>query len=325
RASSLHRKYVLHTSLAVCRHPEHNRAIVILQRTRDNFGSARRFVIHQYRNGQFGPSLRGSVGEHDVIARVASSSARNTLATVEKEIGHRHSLVQQAARVRPEIQYKRCGARLHERIDGRFQLARYGVTEHGERDVADAGRQQRRALYRAVMDRRANELERYGCRGSCMLNRNLDRRAWSAAQQLLNFLGGPPADRLSIDLYDAIACEDAGLLARASRQRAHHDKRSVAHVDLETDAGVNTRRSLGQIFKALGGEVRIIRIVEFRQHSVERELVHVRVADRIDVVVAYNGAHLREQSRTVHLDGGSTALEHPRACDQHDRQNRGER
>ena len=129
RGATVQRNDDLRAALAIARASDDDRAIVILQRTGYDLGGTRRVGVLEDDNRQLGPPLRRVIDVQRVGRRQASPGRCNLLAHVEKQVGDRDALREQATRIAPEVQHERARTSLHERVHHARDVERCRVGE----------------------------------------------------------------------------------------------------------------------------------------------------------------------------------------------------
>ena len=117
-----------------------------------------------------------------------------------------------------------------------------------------------------------------------------------AAKHFRGLFQRPSFGGVSVDLGDAVARLNARALCRASRHRRNHHQPTVAHVHLDSDAGVVSARGLVQPAELVRGQKRGVWILELVQHAFNCFAVKQLLSHRVDVELVYVSEHLVEQT-----------------------------
>ena len=99
------RQHILYRAFTKAAFAHHQTAVMILQRTSDDFGRRRRTGINQHNHGQTASSIARHSAFGPVTLRIAliATALGHDFTAVEEGIGHGHRLIQYPARVGPQI------------------------------------------------------------------------------------------------------------------------------------------------------------------------------------------------------------------------------
>ena len=128
----------LHQPLAEGGRADHHRAVVVLERAGDDLRGAGGALVDQHDDRQVGPRLARVVEELLGRAAGAAAGGDDLLLGIEEEVGDLDALVEQAARVVPQVEDERLHPLLLHRGDFLPQLAGGGLAHRVQRDVAGA-------------------------------------------------------------------------------------------------------------------------------------------------------------------------------------------
>ena len=160
------------------------------------------------------------------------------LAFVQEFVGDHDGLVEIAARVAPQVEDEFGGALRTQRIQRCLHLVEGRPCELSQLDVTDAVGNAERRFYAFDRNLVANDVDAHQVGDTLASQPEVYGRAARAAQflhhvALREFL---PRDERVIDLDNAVARLDAGLVARALRDDVQHDHRVGRHVEDHADA-----------------------------------------------------------------------------------------
>ena len=290
-------KHRLRASLAVRCRAENRRAIVVLQRARDDLRRARTVVIEQRDELEIGPLLLRAVRVR--LRERAPAHRHDRLPGIEKEIGHLDPLLEQPARIRPQIEHERLHSLRTELRHRLAHLVRARVAEDREVEVADAGGDHRDVTHRVHSDLAARERERDARGHAGPLDQKLHVGARLSTDRAARVVLRPALGALAVDRHDAVAGLHSRALRRRARKRSDDGDPPVAHVDLDADARVVTAGALVERAKAVGREIPGMRIVQLAHHSLRGLAEDVAVRNRVDEVPGDVRTYLLEQLRAL--------------------------
>ena len=219
---------------------------MILQRSGDDLRRARGVSVDEHYDRHARPPFRLAIVVRPRRVGRAAVHAHDALPGVEKQIGDADTLIEQAARIRTQVEHQRSHARGAQGINRAAKVDDRLLTEDRQRDVADAVAHDLRVLHGADVNFAAGQRELEGRRDSAAPHRDAHHGAGRAAQRLLRLLDGDAPQRLAVDIEDAITGLNPRVHRGAAGQGRDDDDPAVAHVDLRADSRVASRRALGQ-------------------------------------------------------------------------------
>lgn len=229
---------MLHEAFAEGPAPDDKAAIVVLDRTGEDFGCAGCVLVDEHHELLAAEGARAVGGDYGVVLPVAAAGADDYGVVVEKFVGHQHGGLHISPGVAPEVEHE--GARA-------FEAKLIEVAEEiGIRDVGEfADLHISRGVVEHICgidgrngDFHADKVEVDGLGGVMALDGYVDGRAFLAAEHMEHGVGRHvgPCDVLSVDLYNAVAGEHSCLLGCASGNHLDYIKRVLDHLELDSDA-----------------------------------------------------------------------------------------
>ncbi len=308
----------LHQPLAEGRRPDHQRPVVILERSRDDLRGRRRAVVHQDHDGEVRVALGFLVAE--LAGRALRPPARrdDLLPGLEEQRRDRDPLVQQAAGVPAQVEDQRPHPGPLQAVDRGRQLAGGLIAEGIQLDVADVPADHHGGAHRAPRGSAARVS--WKVMTSCTpgpLHPEGHLGTDGAAQVPHGQVLVPRRGVLAVHLDDAVPGHDAGALGRRVRQRRDHHDGVVPVLDLDAEAAVVARRDLAHPRQALAAQEYAVGIVQLVHHPRDGHRVQLALVDRVHVVVGDVRHHVVEQTRPlVHAVVATAALLHEPAAGQ---------
>ena len=281
----------LHRALAEAGLPDDERAVVILERAGDDLRRGSRAAVDQHDHRVVGLGALGDGFLH-VALRWIVRRGRDDHAARQEGVRDAHRLVEQAARVVPQVEDEAAHITLSMELRERALHILEGVAlEALDLDVADVAAEHPR-LDRLDVDDRADEVEAAG-RGPAVRafahDVHADARAGRAAQAADGLVERQVEGRLLVDLHDAVTAHQA--CARGGRPGHRTDDRQlpIAQADDDAEAAELAARRHAHLGVDLGRQEHRVR-VERAEHSVDR-----RVLDLVEIDVGAGEVLLQER------------------------------
>ncbi len=283
----------LNRPLAEALRAHDDRALVILQRTRDDLGGRSGAAVDENHDGQSVRQITGTRVEALGIVLVASTR-RDDLATVEERVGHLHGLVEQSARVAPQIEDEpdHLVAEFFLDVGHRGLEAVVGLLVEGrDPDITDL-----------ALDTTAHRLDAHhiACdrhiKGFLALaaNGQPDVRADPPTHLVHGLRESKTEHRLAIEMGDEITRLDAGARRRGIVDRRHHPDEPLLHGDLDTEPAELAARLHLHVAEALLVQVARVRVQRL-QHAVDRGLDQLLVRGLVDILGPHPFEDVAEQ------------------------------
>ena len=281
---------------------------MILQRAGDDLACGRGVAVDEHDERHVGDVL--SVVRAEQLRRPrARADARDRLAVRQEEIRDVESLIENAARIAPEVEHDSLGALVQQAIDVGAKLGRRVLAELLERNVGDLVVEHDRVRHRGHVDLGADErvLDRLSDAGARELDVHL--RPDRSHEDIGHLLRGPAACGCRVDADNVIAFGDTRLFGRRVIEHAHHDDRAFLLLDLHPDAAVLAGGDGGESLELRGSVELGIWVVELLHESARGFLEELALLERVDEAVADEREHLVEHVRAIAgrlpLDGGA--------------------
>ena len=248
---------------------------MVLKCPRDDLGRARGALVHQHDHRQPGPRLlsAGTIG----LGRAGRPPLHfhDYFAAIQEQVGDGHALVEDATRVRPEIEDERPRALGLQIGDGLPQLLGRGFAHGGDADVPDPGGQDHGFFHEVHVDSGACYGEADRLWDPCPRYRQDDVRTGLSTHDVRGLLCAPAFGGCAVDLDDLIARCEAGPFARCVGERRHHRDPTVAGVYLNTHAAVVPRGAQVEFLDDLGAQIRGIRVVQAVEHPFDGHFIEI--------------------------------------------------
>ena len=244
--SVVHRERNLHESLAETVLAHNQRAVVILQSTRDNLRGRSCAAIDEDDERRL---VRRVVVGDDRIGATANAPLlrQNQLAVAEECPRHADGLLDQPAAVAAQIQNQHLHVLAAQALQSRAKLvARREIKAAGQGYVTDTRLNHVGFGNRRLRDGIARYLDRLRPRVCRVLDQHLDGCPQRPAQALAHLVKGLAAHVLAVDFKDAVAVEQA----RAARRRVREGRANV-RVHFVVQAQVYDRSADAEILRAL--------------------------------------------------------------------------
>ena len=242
---------------------------MVLERAGDDLGGARGAAVDQHDQRLAADLVAGPGIEPRDVLRV-TAARRDDLAAIEEGVGHADRLIQQAARVEPQVENIALELVLGDlrgnRLDRRLQVVEGLLGEGGDLQVTDIvlGAE----AHRANLDDVADDGDLQRLLGAFTQDGQLDRRVDHAAHLVDRLAQRKPADLLAVDLGDQVSGKNAGAGGRGLVDRRDDLDQLVLHRDLDAEAAELSLGLDAHVLRGLGIEIGRMRI-ERRQHPVD--------------------------------------------------------
>ncbi len=293
----------LHRALTETLCTDQHGAMVVLQCTCHDLGSRGRTVIDQH-DQRHTVQLIAGLRLEGKVASGARLGADNP-APVEEQVGHRDSLVEQAARVVAQI--KHCTIQMptglfFQRIDIRLEQLASAFLELGDAQIGIA-RSHEIALHGLHLDDVAHDpdLQRLGLTTTHDGQRDLGSRL--AAHQLHRLGQRHITGQQIVDLDDDITGLDAGTVSRRILNRGDDTDRTFGCGDLDTQTAELAGGIHLHLFVHLLVEIDRMRI-EAAQHAGERTVDQLLITHFLDIGAAHHFHDLGELLQLLVVGSG---------------------
>ena len=289
---------VLDRPLAIAALADDRGAVVVLETGRDDLGGRGRVLIDQddHREAVEGPFLLSLVGLGDGVPPLRAHDQ----SVLDEQVGDFHGRAEEPARVVAEVENQGLHPLALELVEGFFQLLGRVLDEAADSDVADLAVLVEHEVPLVVglaavaedarnINDRAVHRECLGLFLTLVKDRELDGSAGTAGEDLDGLVGVHPFGRLSVDLHDEIARENARLVSRGPDHR-RDDLEPVqlgVHADLNADAAETSLDLPLELPPLARVDERRVR-VEVLEHPLQRALEQLAAIDGPNVV----GLHL---------------------------------
>ncbi len=270
---------------------------MVLERTGHDLRCRRTPLVHQDHDRHPRVIVHARRPELLVLRRDAAPCLDHGLAVAQEQVAHRNTLVQQPARVLPQVQHQPLHPLRAEVVDRGLQVPRRRLAEHRQLNVPDAAVHQVRQRDGRHADLVPHDPERDRLIHPAAHHAQVHRFALRPPQPVHRLVHGPAARRLAVHLYDPIAGLEARTLRWRVPQRRDHGDPAITDVDLDSQAAVLALRLDPQLLEVLRGHQARVRVAQLVQQPVDRLAVQLRRLLRIDEPVRDVVQHLFEQAR----------------------------
>src|SRR5574341_117645 len=275
------RDHGLHRALAEGLGPQDHRPLPVLQGAGHNLRGAGRAAVDQDHHGPSGVAVAVLGREAEILVLEASLRVDDELPLVQEHVGHRHRLVQQAARVVAQIQDQGGGAALPGLLHRLLQVLGRPLLERGEPDVIQALPQ----VFVADaldLDGLADQGDVEGLRPPLPEDADGHLGSLGPAELAHRVHQGHVLGGLVLDLDDAVTGLDAGAIRRRAVDGGDDGEHPVLHRDLDAQAPEAPLGLHLHLPEGIGRHEGTVRIQGF-QHALDRavdqflgvHLVHV--------------------------------------------------
>jgi hypothetical protein len=216
---------------------QHPGAVVVLQRTRNDFRGRSRPAVHQHHDGVIAAAV-AMIGGIDLLRGGTATLRYHHLTLAQKVVGYIDGLVQQTARVFAQIHHQALDAVLAQVLEGVVHLPHGIVAEAQNLEISDSRFEPEGGLHAGADDILADHFERDRLGHAFAPHRDLDRAAAVPLQQIDYFGGGEPVGGFAVHRNDGVAGANAGAIGRRSGKGRVHHGLVVARGHLHADPGI---------------------------------------------------------------------------------------
>ncbi len=266
---------------------------MILQRAGDDLTRGRGVAVDEDDQRHIGDVL-AAVRREQLRRPRARADAGDRLPICQKEIGDVESLIEDAARITPEVEHDSLCALVHQAIDVAAKLGSRILAELLEGDVGDLVVEHDRVRHGGDVNFGAHEGVLDGLRDSGAHELDLHFGADGANEHIGDLLRCPAACGCGVDADDTVAFADARLLGRRVIEDAHHDDRAFLLLDLHPDAAVLAGGDGRETLELRRGVELGVWVVELLHESARGLLEELILLERVDEAVAHEREHLVE-------------------------------